>query len=230
MPHHQPGRFQCKSSGHALLTTGVTGFVSARFGRTSSAQVRARRELRHVVPFAGGLCKFLLNAARQLVLPSGSTNVYSPVISRLLWPAILDASIALPPTCWRHVMLALRKECGQGLGSRSLRLRPPDVVHLEHLSPKVVCQSTPLVKDPGVRFRFVLSRFSRKRWARSRRPGYGGCLTLGAPDVLMPDTLLDLDRGGIDVDVFHFRPSHFGDPRAVAMQVSRLIGSFHPSE
>jgi hypothetical protein len=29
---------------------------------------------------------------------SGLTQVYSPVISRSLWPAIFDASIALPPT------------------------------------------------------------------------------------------------------------------------------------
>ena len=43
---------------------------------------------------------------------SAVTNVYSPVISRSLWPAIFEASMALPPTCCRHVMFARRKECG----------------------------------------------------------------------------------------------------------------------
>jgi hypothetical protein len=38
------------------------------------------------------------------------TKVYSPVISRSLWPAIWDASIALPPNCCRHVMMTYRKE------------------------------------------------------------------------------------------------------------------------
>jgi len=48
---------------------------------------------------------------------SGATKVYSPVISRSRWPAIFDASIALPPTCCRQVILARRNECGPGPGS-----------------------------------------------------------------------------------------------------------------
>ena len=47
---------------------------------------------------------------------SAVTKVYSPVISRSLWPAIFDASMALPPTCCRHVMFALRNECGPSPG------------------------------------------------------------------------------------------------------------------
>jgi hypothetical protein len=53
---------------------------------------------------------------------SGATKVYSPVISRSAWPAIFEASIALPPTSCRQVMLARPKECGPKPGKQSLHL------------------------------------------------------------------------------------------------------------
>ena len=40
------------------------------------------------------------------------TIVYSSVIFVLAWPAILLASMLLPPTSCRHVILARRRECG----------------------------------------------------------------------------------------------------------------------
>src|ERR1017187_10256838 len=40
------------------------------------------------------------------------TIVYSSVIFVLAWPAILLASMLLPPTSCRHVMLARRREWG----------------------------------------------------------------------------------------------------------------------
>jgi len=67
-----------------------------------------------------GLRQPLLDGARQGLLGSIPTNVYSPVMSTSLWPAILLASIALPPTSCRHVMLARRKECGPRPGKSQL--------------------------------------------------------------------------------------------------------------
>lgn len=64
-------------------------------------------------PSSGAACANRSWMARvNAVWRSIPTNVYSPVISTSLWPAILLASIALPPTSCRHVMFARRKECG----------------------------------------------------------------------------------------------------------------------
>ena len=46
---------------------------------------------------------------------SGSTKVERPAISKLLWPTLMDASLAPPPTCCRQVMLERWKECGPRL-------------------------------------------------------------------------------------------------------------------
>ena len=57
------------------------------------------------------LRQFLLQPLGQLFLPPHCTTVYSPVILLLAWPAIWLASMLLPPTSCRQVMLARRSVC-----------------------------------------------------------------------------------------------------------------------
>src|ERR1035437_9958511 len=92
---------------------------------------------------------------------SGVTKVYSPVISRSLCPAILEASMALPPTCCRHVMFALRKEWGPRAREIATLRRGRLMESVAHTRvPEGLPRRTFLLEDKCLRCGSVLRGFS----------------------------------------------------------------------
>jgi hypothetical protein len=137
------------------LSIGATG--RSRFGdRPGTPDVGTRELTTFCLPFfrpASRSCCWMRRVSS--FCRSGLTQVYSPVISRSLWPAIFDASIALPPICWRHVMLARRNECRPSPGKSREEVAGP-VARVEKgfdLAAQVGIATTCLVEQRGAVFR-----------------------------------------------------------------------------